>query len=208
MVKLTGPMHSTTALGTVAKTLIFSQSKNTNYMKTHAAPKNPKTDLQVSVRALVKFLSENWKTLSLAQQQSWFLKATSKNIHLYHAYIGANQSRWTTFRAPSKQDPATETLPAPANPLITAFPSGSTAVLRIWSPTGAMPWGLFIHRGTITNFPRLRENVIGILLQDIAADVYYYDKNLTPGTYYYRAIPFTETGLKGPNSAQRTVVIT
>jgi len=207
MVKTKGPAHSLKASGKLADALVFAQTNRTPYVKKHAAPANPRSPTQVSSRAMVAFLAQQWKNLSPADMATWFDRATQRKIANYHAYMAANAVRWRTTRWPSKQDPATETPPAPTFANMVMYPTFRTANMRVIKPAGAIPWGLTVHRSTSSGFSWQRSNMIHVILQDVDADVWWYDRDLLPGTYYYRIKAFNASGLEAGQSTQRAVTI-
>lgn len=208
MVKLTGPAQSIMASGSLADALTFARNNKTAYVKKHAKPTNPRSPTQVSTRAMVAFLAENWKRLSAADMATWFEEATRRKIANYHAFMAANTVRWRTTRFPSKQDPATENPPGPAGTGFVMYPTYRTANMRIIKPTGEIPWGIAIFRAQQSGFQWERSNMVGIKLQDIDADVWWYDRDLQPGQYWYRIFGFSASGHRSAYSTYRTVVIT
>lgn len=207
MVKTKGPIQSLTASGSLADVLTFAHTNRTPYAKKHAAPTNPRSPTQVSARAMVAFLAENWKRLSSANMATWFDRATQRKIANYHAYVGANTARWMNTRFPSKQDPATETPPPPTWANMTVFPTYRTANMRVNAPTGPIPWGLTVHRSMSSGFSWTRSNMIDVILQDVDDVVWWHDRDMQPGTYYYRIIAFNPSGLNANPSPQRSVTI-
>lgn len=208
MVRTKGPAQSLKASGKLANALVFAQTNRTPYVKKHAAPANPRSPTQVSARAMVAFLAENWKGLSAADMATWFDRATERKIANYHAYMAANAVRWRTTRWPSKQDPATETPPGPNAPGFVMYPTFRTANMRIVKPTGEIPWGITIFRSTTPGFTWSRNNMVSVKLQDVDADVWWYDRDLQPGTYYYRIFGFSASGHRSGYGTIRSVTIT
>jgi len=208
MVRTKGPMQSLKASGSLADVLTFAQTNRTPYAKKHTAPANPRSPTQVSARAMVAFLAENWKHLSSADMAAWFDRASERKIANYHAYMAANTVRWRTTRFPSKQDPATENPPGPDAPGFVMYPTYRTANMRIIKPTGEIPWGIAIFRAMQPGFQWSRDNMVSIKLQDVDADVWWYDRDLEPGTYYYRIFGFSASGKQSGYGTYRSVTIT
>lgn len=207
MVKLTGPCLSTEAHGKLANAVAFTTSKRGTSLKKHQAPKQPNTGKQLSARAIIKWLSENWKLLSDPQKATWTARAQHLHVARYHAFIAYNADRWNNFLAPSKEYPATETPPGPNSPTFQLLPRIKMARLRIGIPTGSIPWGLAVQRSTSPIGIPTHDTTVHFMLQDAASVVFWFDTPLATGTYYYKVQPFTETGLKGTGSPVRTVVI-
>lgn len=208
MIKLIGPGLSTEASGKLADAIVFSHSAKRAYAKAHAAPKNPKTPGQLGVRANMKFLAQIWQTLTPAQQASWEDPANLAGVYPYHAFISVNAFRWSTYRTPSKEHPATETT-TPGN--ITnwqALPKVAHAYLRVMTIATPHPWGFIFYRAPATGFTPDRSNAIGFIEKIPGTPNIYLDTPLLPGTYYYRVTSFHETGLAGPMSTEKSVTIT
>lgn len=63
MARLTGPLFSLTASGTVANTLTFSVWKGIPYVRARVIPANPRSTTQVAIRNIFTNLSEMWKRM-------------------------------------------------------------------------------------------------------------------------------------------------
>lgn len=198
MVKLKGPSISTAASGKLANALIFGKSKRRAYMKKHAGPANPKTGKQLTVRAAMKFLSQQWKQLTPAQQTTWATLAQATQVSPYHAFIAFNQDRWNNFRAPSKEDPALELEPTPLVRAFLAIGGVKMATIRLllWFPYDE--WGVTIFRKPNPTYPFGHDQCVlwvPIFGQRVTD---YVDTPLAPGTYWYTARAFTNDGTLGP----------
>lgn len=62
MSKVTGPLLSLDASGSVASTITFSRWKGINYVRQRVIPTYSRTTTQGNIRDLVKDASEAWKT--------------------------------------------------------------------------------------------------------------------------------------------------
>lgn len=60
MAKVTGPLLSLDASGSVAKTMTFSRWKGINYVRQRVTPTYTNTSLQAAIRDLMKQASEAW----------------------------------------------------------------------------------------------------------------------------------------------------
>lgn len=61
MAKVTGPLLSLDAAGSVASTMTFSRWKGINYVRQRVIPTYSNTTLQAAIRDLVRDASEAWK---------------------------------------------------------------------------------------------------------------------------------------------------
>ena len=62
MAKVTGPLLSLDASGSVASTITFSRWKGINYVRQRVIPTYSNTTLQANIRDLVRDASEAWAT--------------------------------------------------------------------------------------------------------------------------------------------------
>ncbi|MBA7689385.1 hypothetical protein ES703_97891 [subsurface metagenome] len=208
MVKLTGPGLSIDASGSLADVLTFSNVKGHAYLKKHARPTQPRTPKQLSIRAMMSFLSAQWNLLTTPEQATWWAIVPGRAPTPYHAFISANMARWRTFRAPSKEYPATEAggLPATFNSNVSA----GVASLRIKIRTtgSPSPWSSFIFRNTSSMPAQTWDKLVGSIPWKSIAYHAYLDTPLAPGTYYYRLSTCTATGVWRHGLAQRTAIVT
>lgn len=202
MVKVYGPLFSLDASGTLAKAVTFSKWKGRSYVRQRVIPSNPQSGPQTGMRAMLKFLSQQWTNLSIAEKADWLTRATATTISNFNAYVSYDQSRWRNYLNPSKLDPADETGTAPDAP--TTTPTGGIRQIQLSTVDGANApdWGYVIHRSTTTGFTPAYSNVIAIVEWNSGGTTLYVDTPLLPDTYYYRIYGFLDTGLKGAVEAE------
>lgn len=87
MAKLTAPLFSLDASGTIAKAITFSRWKGIKYARTRVIPANPQSIAQTEVRAIFTMLSEMWKRLPYGCRTPWMhavrgLPLTDRNKHV------------------------------------------------------------------------------------------------------------------------------
>lgn len=109
MVKLTGPLNSTAASGTLAGTITFHQSRSRTSLRKKAQPKHPRTRLQIACQASLKFLSQEWKTFTDEQRATWAQASNDPKRCPYTNYIAVNFNRLRTQRFPSMTWPPNAT---------------------------------------------------------------------------------------------------
>ena len=144
------------ASGSVADTIVFSKWKGRNYVRQHVIPANPKTGLQTGMRAMMRFVTQIWATLSLTIQGRWKDVADPKSITPLNAMTQLNQERVRQDFG-SKQDPTV------AEGAVEAAPAGPAATPQIrslkldWTDSiGADDWCTFIYMlagGVVTPGP-------------------------------------------------------
>lgn len=204
MVRLYGPLMSLDASGTLADAVTFSKWKGRNYARQRVIPSNPQSGPQVSVRAMMKALSQAWDGLTGGNKATWQDRADQTIISAFNAFCSYNLSRWSTFKAPSKVDPATEVGAAPSAPTTTV--TAGVNELQLSIADGATPpdWFWLIFRSTSTGFTPSFSNLVAVVPKTATPTVYL-DTGLETGTtYYYRIKGTLATGVSGTLEAERS----
>jgi len=75
MAKITGPLLSLKASGTVGKTQTYASWRGVNYVRSRVIPANPQTMAQQATRNTFIYLSALWKQLPADAQAPWTLYA-------------------------------------------------------------------------------------------------------------------------------------
>ncbi len=208
MVKVAGPAMSLEASGSLAGVMVFSKWKGRAYVRSLVRPSNPKTGGQVGVRSLFKFISQQWASISAANQATWETRADQGVISEFNAYMGYNQSRWRDFLAPSQHDPfATTDTPGVVGTIV-ATAGVRSATLTIPITTANDGWGVACFRSLSSGFTPAFDNLIGVGPYDGTNDIVVVDTPLVPETYYYNFRSFTEDGQLAAAIGEETVVIT
>lgn len=156
MAGVKGPLFSLDASGTIGDAIVFSKWKGRNYVRRHAIPSNPKSVGQVSVRSMLKFLTQYWASLTGVEQANWETRAAATNISPFNAFVAYNQNRWGRYAFPSQLDPATQTGTA-GTVLAPTTVAGSRSVL-VSVPISVLAdnWGVVIHSSLSTGFTPAR----------------------------------------------------
>ena len=202
MVKVYGPLFSIDASGTLGDAITFSKWKGRSYVRQRVIPANPRSGPQTGMRAMLKFLSQQWTNLDTAEKADWLTRATATTISNFNAYVSYNQTRWRNYLNPSKLDPAAGTGTSPDAPTTTPTGGIRQVSLSIADGANAPDWGYVIHRDIETAFTPAYSNVIAIVEWDSGGTTLYVDTPLVPDTYYYRVYGFIDTGLKGAVEAE------
>jgi len=206
MVKLAGPLMSLDASGSIAGAITFSKWKGRNYARQLVQPANPRSVLQVSTRAMLKFLSQDWINVGATPQGSWADRAAQTNISPFNAYIAANMSRWRQFQAPAQTDPAPETGTLPVAVLTSATGGPSYIDLLLTLTTISDCWGVMLFQSSTGTFTPSRANCIAVL--PFTATVTYTVSGLVAGAYFFDAKFFTKEGALGPDEGEVTASAT
>lgn len=194
MVKITGPLASQSASGSLGEAMTFSHSHGRAYLKKKASPKQPRTGKQITVRALMKFLSQEWNTFSAAQMTTWAKPAFDQRISNYHAYIQINQERWNNAKTPTKEYPAAESSYTRYPQYNVAWDKVASILYRTRISGVPYPWGYLLCRSTVSGFTPGRGNTVHFFPQIGTGYTYFLDTPLDPGTYYYRCAAFNDDG--------------
>lgn len=202
MVKLTAPCFSLGASGTIGKAVTFAAWKGRAYARERVVPANPQSDMQVSMRAMLKFVSQTWDAIGSTPKGSWADRAAASNISNFNAYVAANMRRWREFQAPSQTDPAAETGDQPTATLDSAVGGVRHMDLTFTITDKKDAWGVAIFRSPTGTFDTSVGNCIAVLLIDANGTLVWTDSNLDAGTYYYDARFFTKEGALGPEEGE------
>lgn len=209
MAGVTGPLFSLSASGSIGDAVVYASWKGRPYVRKHAIPANPKSVGQVSVRAMMKFLTQFWATLTAAQQATWDARAAATDISPFNAYVSYNAERWGRFAFPSKDDPATET-GTPGTILAPTAVAGSRSIL-LSVPISVLAdnWGVVIHASLTTGFTPSRNTGRQMIPAGSVATFTWLDFPLTVGIeVFYRFESFSDDGvntlLVGEQSATPT----
>lgn len=208
MVKVNGPMMSFDASGTLAKTATFSKWKGRNYVRSRVIPANPQSAAQVSMRSMMKFLSQIWAGLTAGNKATWDTLAAADAVSPFNSFIGANMARWNSFKGPTKETPAAEAGAGGAAPTTTPTAGVKEITLSIADGAPAPAWGWLIHRSTVTGFTPSRSTIVAAVARTASPTVFL-DTGLITGTpYYYRIGGFSDDGVKGTLEVERTATPT
>ena len=203
-----GPAMSLDASGSLAGAVVFSKWKGRNYIRQLVTPANPRSGAQTGFRASMKFLAQNWATLTAGEQATWLERANDGIYSEFNAFTSYNQRRWRNFLTPSKEDPAAEAS-TPATAPTGAAVAGVRMATVTLTDSGTPPdWGYLLFRSTSTGFTPAISNSIAFFPWDVAGATVYVDTPLDPATYYYRSMGFNDDGVPGALDIEFTVTIT
>jgi len=210
MARTVGPLMSLDASGSLAKTITFSRWKGRSYVRQLVTPANPRSELQLSTRAMMKFLSQNWTPeLTAGNKATWEDIAASLAVSPFNAFIKTNLARWTQFTGPTKQTPVGAAGTAPTFTTLPLAGNGVRQATITWDLNALNnAWGLLIFRDPVTGFTTGRDNLIGIgLLKTLTADQFI-DTPVEPGTWFYNFRTFTDTGTISAALGEDSAVVT
>lgn len=198
MALVTGPLLSVTASGKVANALVYTSWKTRQVVRRFSIPSNPKSVGQLSVRAMMKFLTQYWASLTENEQLTWEERAAAANISPFNAFIGHNQARWGGNNLPSKAYPTAAANTAGTLSAFTATPQSRSNLITCTIDVANDNWGINIFRGLTDAMGVTRSELVQTIPAESAASFYWLDYPLTAGTtYYYRCYPFSDDGVIG-----------
>lgn len=90
MAKLTGPILSFGARGSIGKTIVASKWRGVAYARQHVVPANPRTTAQQAVRTLFAYLREMWKLAPSEVAPAWDSFAQGRPFTGMNKFIGEN----------------------------------------------------------------------------------------------------------------------
>jgi hypothetical protein len=196
------------ASGQLGGSIVFSKWKGRNYVRSLVIPSNPKSVSQISVRAMMRFLSQYWTLLTAGNKATWQDRADSMVVSTFNAYVSANMSRWRHFKGPSAEDPAAETGVAPAAPTTTASAGVREVQLSIADGAQVPDFCWMIFRSISTGFTPSFSNLVRVV-DATATPTIYIDTPLTTGVaQFYRIKGCMLTGKLGTLEAERTATPT
>lgn len=209
MVKTKAPAISIDARGSLADTVSFGSWKGRTYLRKKALPKQPNSGEQIGYRAIFKWLTQRWPNISAANRATWNDAAAADDMDPSAWFLRFNIENWTTELCPADIYPATRTVSgtsfAFAFPKVDAAENAAFIQIRFNNNEGT--YGCYVYRDTSTPMTIDNAHVITIMNVDGTLISKYYDRNLAPGTYYYRFRPYNETGFKWNAIRERSVVI-
>jgi len=200
-------MMSMGASGSLANAMVFSQWKGRPYVRALVKPANPRSGGQVGIRAMMKWLSQQWNGLADVDKATWEDRAAQKTISPFNAYIGLGVSRWRDFLAPSLADPPDVLETPPTLGTLAGVPGVRSITITQPITTAADGWGVAIFRGLADSFTTLFDNLIGVGTIVATADVVYVDSPLAAGTYYYNVRSITGDGQLSAQGTDIEVVV-
>ena len=90
MAKVTAPLLSFGATGTIAKTQTYATWRGVAYARRHVVPANPKTTGQVLTRDIFSALEMRWKQAGPIMREPWNRFAVGQKFVGRNAYLGKN----------------------------------------------------------------------------------------------------------------------
>lgn len=206
MAVVSAPLMSLGASGKLGGAIVFSSWKGRPVVRQLVTPSNPKSPKQIARRAMMRFLSQSWAPLGATPQATWVTPAKATNIAPVNAYTAYDQRLWTQFNPPTSSYQHAAGTPA------------TTAVITATGGVGQV--SLSVALGTINdNWGVVIFGKIAVAPTGLFTEVFFVDQGLTtpalsvitpliPGTWHFKARPFSLYGDWGTLGAAATAVVT
>lgn len=203
MARVTAPLFSMDASGTVAKSIVFASWKGRNYVRRHAIPANPNSGLQVGVRSTFAFITQDWKNLIAGDKAEWAAAALADNITGLDAQVRDAVGR-------ARRNLGMRINLTAVDPGAIDAPTGGTAVVQPktlvvgWTePAANKPdYAYILYGSKTTGFTPDISNIIAVVKFPIITFTY---ARLTTGVpYYFRVRGISKSGKLGTLLAQWT----
>ena len=195
MVKLGGPAMSLDASGTVGGILTFARWKGRPYVRTRVIPSNPKTAAQQAVRAVMKFLAQQWTHVATMDQATWDAGADAKKISAFNQYSSVNLANWRDFLPPSKNAALERDSAAAAITGSVPSDEGRYAQSVLTLAAGPFNWGVIVYLSDTDGFVPNWNNARLLQQATGGGDTTINIGPLPAGIYYLRYHSFSINGL-------------
>jgi len=142
MAKLTGPLFSFTALGTLADAVTYSRWKGVDYARQRVIPANPNTLEQQATRTVFSMLSGLWKIMSSTGTAPWDANATGRPYTGRNRFMGDNLE---VLRGEADMNAflgSPGALAGPATPPVSAAYAAPNLTLTMAAPTLPAGWSI------------------------------------------------------------------
>jgi len=194
MVKVFAPALSLDASGTIGNAMTFSRWKGRNYIRERVIPANPRSSAQWGVRSMMRFLSQQWASISPLDQAAWDELADAQAISRFNAYVQNNMLGWRNFMPPTQRYPAARTgTPAPITASV-ATALGNLINVTLTLDAGADQWGAIIFVASASGLTPGRSNARFIDAAPASQATGFQFGPFEPGTYYLRYHTFSTDG--------------
>ncbi len=113
MARVTGPLFSMSASGTIAKALTFAAWKGIAYVRGYFVPANPNTQAQQNVRKALSLAVALWQTLSQNDEDAWNSFAEGTGMSGYNQFCSRSLDQYN-IQLTSAVDPLSVSVDQPA----------------------------------------------------------------------------------------------
>jgi hypothetical protein len=194
MVRVIAPLMSMDASGTLAKSHVFAKWKGRNYVRRHAIPANPRSGLQVAMRQILKFITQNYPNWDANAVADWKAAAATDNITPLNAQVRDAGKRARDNKG-IRADTHTDATAAASAPTMTAAAETRGVKLTITAGANAPDYVWLIYRKQGADPTGVIPELIAV---QTAATLTYTDADVTANlAYSYKAIGCNKDGTLG-----------
>ena len=186
---------SLNAAGSLGGTLINQSWKGRSYMRKLTKPANPKSEKQISFRAMFAYLTKHWASIGAVGQATWDVPAAIDNILPFNAFLQTNMLRYALEQAPGETFPVGETGAGPTTLGNAANLQGRGLLVEFSITILRNGQGAILHTGATSGFTPTLDNVLAVVPTPFPGTFTFFHQPLAPGTYWYRWHHFTLDGL-------------
>jgi hypothetical protein len=207
--KVTAPLFSLDASGSLGGAIVASKWKGRNYMRRLVIPANPRSGGQTANRAIVGFLAQIWAGLSAPDQATWNDLAAQGNFSAFNALVRYDAKRWTQFAYPTRLLPIVEAgFGGTVNVVTVTGEVGQASGSFTNTVAGANPWG-YVCAVNVDNDELFVKSDVRLFGLSTGADTpVFVLTNMTPGTYYAKVARFDKYGNRGAIVKSAAFVVT
>lgn len=207
MARVTGPLMSMDASGTIGGSITFAKWKGRNYVRRRVVPHNPQSEAQTATRAMMRFLTQAWALISGGDQATWDDQAASEKISPFNRYIQVNMREFTQFLFPSTTYPIDRISTPPAALTVTAT-AGIHEVNGTLAPGSPAPtWGLVVLLAAAIT--PARSDCQLIIPAQAGATVSFTVPNVKSGNYTCQGLGFNLDGVvSAASNAVSSIIVT
>lgn len=95
MAKVTGPLHSLTASGSIGNTLTMLRQFHTNIAKKKGKPGGTASAAQLARRAFYRQAAADWMALTIPQKDAYKPAAAARQVTPFNAYMSARLAEYS-----------------------------------------------------------------------------------------------------------------
>lgn len=195
MARVQGPLFSLSASGKLGGAVVYSSWKGRAYVRELVRPANPKTEKQLSVRAMMRFISQEWADIGSTPQDTWGDLADAEVISTFNAYIKQNLKRWRNFLGIGQDHDPGGADTGPANGAASATGGVRMMTVEMIVTTLNDAWGLLIFRKLAGAVTPAFDNLVAVLPYDSTNTIVFVDTPLAAGVWHYDFYSVTKDGL-------------
>jgi hypothetical protein len=191
MASTKAPLFGLDASGQLGGAIVFSKWKGRKYVRELVTPSNPQSGLQVGMRAMLKFITQIYSSLSAGIKTNWDNAAASDNITGLNAAVRENQ-RKARINEGALQDPTLSPGAVEAAPTAGAATAQPKSVKLTWTDSaGADDWCTFVYESTVEGFVPSIATLIAVVPKGVQT---FTSTGLKTGTTYRYRLQGCEKG--------------